>query len=85
LNRSGGRQTAAFIHRNGGALPRRRYAGFAKSVGGRIEQPVAVLQFVFGEPVGIGLEQEREVVEFVLEFAAQIGRADSARSLAGVN
>ena len=44
-----------------------------KRFGGRVEQAVSVLQFVFGEPVGVSLEQEREVVEFVLEFAAQTG------------
>ena len=51
----------------------------------RIEQAVSVLQFVFGEPVGVGVEQQSEVMEFVLEFAAFRKRGASARSLAGVN
>ena len=51
-----------------------RDCGFGtQGFGRRVEQAVSVLQFVFGEPVGVSLEQEREVVEFVLKFAAQIG------------
>ena len=34
-----------------------------------IEQPVRILQFMFGQPVRISLEQQREVVEFILQLA----------------
>ena len=55
-------------------------------VGGDIEQAVRVLQFVFGQPVRVGFEQQRKVVELVAEVrGASRVRRDSARSLAGVN
>ena len=54
-----------------------------ETFGRRVEQPVSVLQFVFGEPVGVSLEQEREVVEFVLEFAAQIGAGGQRAEFGG--
>ena len=38
--------------------------------GGEIEQVIGVLQFVFGQPAGISVTQQREVVEFVLKFAS---------------
>ena len=44
--------------------------GFSRStVGRKIEQAVRVLQFMFGQPVRISLEQQREVVEFILQLA----------------
>ena len=42
-----------------------------------------VLQFVFGEPVRVGLEQQREVVELVLKFAAQAGAPRTATEFGG--
>ena len=46
---------------------------FAQGLGGRVKEAVAVLQFVSVEPARIGIQQQRQVMEFVLKFAAQAG------------
>ena len=44
---------------------------FAQHAGGKIEQAVCVLQFVFGQPVRVGRVQQCEVVEFAVKFGWQ--------------
>ena len=52
----------------------------ARSVA-KVEQMIGVLQFVFGQPARVGFQQQREVMEFVAEFAAFRKPARRAREV----
>ena len=54
----------------------------AECEGCDIQQAVGVLQLVRGEPVEVGAEQEREIVELVAERGGHVGVAGQRGELA---